>query len=213
MSDKDEYTPQPEDTVEDLEARETEEVNEGAEENETEEVEDSNDDGRVYSKKDVDKAAKRRQAALDRARKAEAELAELRKSSATKEERLKIEAAEEANRVAENLYKPAIVRKHLFYEMASLGLTKEQIPDIVDLIKMQNIEIDDEFNVEGADEEIQRIKDRFPKLFQSEEAETAVKRNRANTRKLPKADGSPKPAPEAPKTARDKIIARMKGES
>jgi hypothetical protein len=174
------------------------------------------DDGKVYTKADIEKAAKRRQAALERARKAEAKAAELEKKHATEEERIKLEAAEEAARKAEEVYKPAILRKHLYFEMAALGLTKEQIPDIVDLVKMDKIEIDDEFNIDGVDEEIERIKQRFPKLFETDDPEegeeTPKKKTTAPKKRVPKGDGSPKPPPEKPKSARDTIAARLRGE-
>lgn len=210
----DENTPKPEDNADDLENKDLGEDGGDNEDlgNEGGEVEDDDDvdeSKATYTKADVDKAAKRRQAALARARKAEQELADLKKQHATKEERLKLEAAEEAANKAEQVFKPAILRKHLFYEMATLGLTKEQIPDIVDLIKMDKIEVDDEFNIEGVDEEIERIKGRFPKLFETEEVE---EKKPTPKKKVPKGEGAPKPTPQKPLTAKEQIVKRLRGE-
>lgn len=203
----------PEDRIEDIET-EVEEVEEEVEDLETEETEDTKDD-RVYTKADIDKAAKRRQAALKKARELEQELTALKAQHESESERLVREAAEAASQKAEDTFKPALVRKELFYQMATLGLDKEQIPDLVDLIKMQEIEIDDEFNVLGVEEEIDRIKTKFPRLFEKdnsgeEEEETPPKKRAPRKRPVPKGDGADKQPPATRKlSAAEQLRSRL----
>lgn len=194
MSDK------PEDRIEDIE-HEVEEVEEELEEISDEEESESKKDDRVYTKADIDKAAKRRQAALKKARELEQELTTLKAQHESESEKLVREAAEAAAKKADETYKPALVRKELFYQMAALGLDKDQIPDLVDLIKMQEIEIDDEFNVLGVEDEIDRIKTKFPRLFEKDEPveEKDAEKKTPRKRRVPKADGADKQPPQTKK--------------
>jgi chromosome segregation ATPase len=204
MSDK------PEDRIEDLET-ELQEV-----EDEIQDLggDDQKSEDKVaeqtFTKADMDKAVKRRQAALKKARELEAELNRMKAETETETERQVREAAEAARSDAENLFKPALVRKELFYQMASLGLKKDQIPDMVDLIKMSEIEIDEDFNVLGVEEEIDRIKNKFPKLFESEEPKDEGEPKKQRRRIVPKADAADKQEP-APKklSAADKVRNRL----
>lgn len=202
----------PEDRIEDLEGT-SEEVTteESPEDDATEEVDEGPANGKTYTKADIDKAAKRRQAALDRARKAEKELAELKKQHATEEQRLQIEAEEKAAAQAAK-FKPTLVRQHVAYEMAFLGLNKDQISQVVKFVDMENIDVDlDDNSVSGVEEEVDRIKTTFPALFPETPKEDGTpKKKRTPT---PKSDGGPKPPPEKPRTAKDEIVRRLRGES
>jgi chromosome segregation ATPase len=205
MSDK------PEDRIEDLdkEIEEVEDELDEVSEEESESAEDKKDD-RVYTKADIDKAAKRRQAALKKARDLENELKTLKAEHETESDRLVREAAEKAIQQAEDTYKPALVRKELFYQMATLGLSKDQIPDLVDLIKMKEIDIDEDFNVLGVEEEIERLKNKFPRLFETDEPDPDKREKKApRKRPVPKGDGADKKAPETKTTAADQIRNRL----
>lgn len=165
----------------------------------------------TYSKAEFEKAAKRRQAALDRARKAEKELNELRKATATKEQKLQMEAEEKAKAQADR-FKPALVRQHVAYEMAFLGLNKTQINQVVKFVEMDNIDVDLEDNsVEGVESEVARIREIFPDLFPNEEETPAARAARKNApkKRVAKVDGADKPPPPKPQTARDKLRARL----
>lgn len=186
-------------------------------EDENTEVEDDDqgsevEDKKTYTKADIEKAAKRRQAALDRARKAEKELAELRKQHATEEQKLQIEAEEKAAAQAAK-FKPALVKQHVALEMAFLGLNKTQIDQIVKFVDMENIDVDlDDNSVSGVEEEVVRIQTTFPALFPSKSDEDeGEKKTTAPKKRVPRGDGSPKPPPEKPMSSRDKLIARMQG--
>lgn len=178
-------------------------------------ADDEPTNGKTYSKADIDKATKRRQAALDRARAAEKELAELKKQHATEEERLKIEAEEKAAAQAAK-FKPALVKSHISYEMAFLGLTKTQIEQLVKFVDMENIEVElDDNSVAGVEEEVEKIKATFPALFpekKNDADEDEDDKPRApKQRRTPKGDGGPKPRPEPKKTSRERLIDKMQG--
>lgn len=184
----------------------------GAEGTDDEDDEDEPESKQTYTKADIEKAAKRRQAALDRARKAEKELSDLRKATATKEQKLQIEAEEKAAEQAAK-FKPALVKQHVAYEMAFLGLTKDQIEEVVAFVKMENIEVDEENSVDGVEDEVLRIKNKFPSLFPEPKDDSDEEDKKpAPKKKAPKGDGAPKPTPKKPMTAAEKIRAQLRGE-
>ncbi len=186
--------------------------NDGTENNQDDDDEDEVDDKKVYTKADIEKAAKRRQAALDRARKAEKELQELRKKHATEEQRLQIEAEEKAQAQAAR-FKPALVKQHVAYEMSFLGLNKSQIEELVQFVNMENIDVDlDDNSVAGVEEEVLRIQEKFPSLFPKQGEDEDGEKKPQRRKRAPKADGGPKPAPEKPVSARDLIAKRLRGE-
>lgn len=184
-------------------------------------VEDEDDDDagevttkgkKVYSEEEFQRAVKRRQAALDRAKAAEEKARELEKQHATKEERQRIEAEEKAAEQAAK-FKPALVKQHVAYEMSFLGLNKAQIEELVPFVDMTKIDVDlDDNSVEGVEEEVLRIKEKFPSIFanvkkdEDDEGKPAKKR-------VPKADGAPKPEPKKELTAKERVVARLRGEN
>lgn len=184
-------------------------------------VEDDDDDDavevttkgkKVYSEEEFQRAVKRRQAALDRAKAAEERARELEKQHATKEERQRIEAEEKAAEQAAK-FKPALVKQHVAYEMSFLGLNKAQIEELVPFVDMTKIDVDlDDNSVEGVEEEVLRIKEKFPSIFanvkkdEDDEGKPVKKR-------VPKADGAPKPEPKKELTAKEKVIARLRGQN
>lgn len=197
----------PEDRIEDLE----QEIEEVEQEIEDAENDDTKSEERVYTKADVEKAARRRQTALKKARDLEKELRELKAQHETDNEKLTREAAEKAAAKAEATYKPALVQKELHYQLATLGLKKDQIPALIQLFKMDEIEIDEEFNVLGVEDEISRIKSTFPQLFveeKSDEDKAPVRK-----RRVPNADAGDRPKPEtktksSAEIARDRFLKR-----
>jgi hypothetical protein len=169
----------------------------------------------VYSEEEFKRAVKRRQAALERAKAAEARARELEKQHATKEERLRIEAEEKAEAQAAK-FKPALVRQHVAYEMSFLGLNKSQIEELVQFVDMTKIDVDLEDNsVDGVEEEVLRIKEKFPSIFanvnKSDEGEDGEKK--PQRKRVPKGDGGPKPPPKKELSAKEKIVARLRGEN
>lgn len=199
----------PEDRVEDLE-NELQEVEDEIQDLEAEGNGESKTEEQSFSKADMDKAVKRRQAALKKARDLENELNKLKAETETETERQVREAAQSARQDAEGLFKPALVRKELFYQMASLGLTKEQIPDMVDLIKMDEIDIDDEFNVLGVEDEIDRIRRKFPRLFETDEPKEKDEAEKKQRRRVvPKADAADKKEPPKKLSAADQVRNRL----
>lgn len=187
-----------------------------ADEDDDEEDEPLPDGKKVYSEEEFKRAVKRRQAALDRAKAAEARARELEKQHATKEERLRIEAEEKAEAQAAK-FKPALVRQHVAYEMSFLGLSKSQIEELVQFVDMTKIDVDLEDNsVDGVEEEVLRIKEKFPSIFanvnKSDEDEDGEKK-KPQRKRVPKGDGGPKPAPKKELTAKEKIVARLRGEN
>lgn len=208
----------PEDRVEDLEEQGNDEVE--AKEQEVDDAEEAVEkeeesarsaaSKETYSKAEFDKAVKRRQTALEEKRALAKELAELKKQHATKEQRIQMEAEEKAKAQADR-FKPALVKLHVAQEMAFLGLNKAQIAQIVRFVDMDNVDVDLEDNsVEGVEAEVARIQETFPALFpDAAEAEAAKKPSRKKA--APRADGADKPKPEAPKSARDQIAARLRG--
>lgn len=183
-------------------------------EDDDEEDEPLPDGKKVYSEDEFKRAVKRRQAALDRAKAAEARVRDLEKQHATKEDRLRIEAEEKAEAQAAK-FKPALVRQHVAYEMSFLGLSKTQIEELVQFVDMTKIDVDLEDNsVDGVEEEVLRIKEKFPSIFANVKAddEEDEKKN-PRKKRVPKGDGSPKPAPKKELSAKEKIVARLRGEN
>lgn len=167
---------------------------------------------KVYSEEEFQRAVKRRQAALDRAKAAEEKARELEKQHATKEERQRIEAEEKAEAQAAK-FKPALVRQHVAYEMSFLGLNKAQIEELVPFVDMTKIDVDLEDNsVEGVEEEVLRIKEKFPSIFANVKNEDDEDKGKQKKR-VPKADGAPKPEPKKELTSKEKIVARLRGEN
>jgi len=185
-------------------------------EDDDEEDEPLPDGKKVYSEEEFKRAVKRRQAALDRAKAAEARARELEKQHATKEERLRIEAEEKAEAQAAK-FKPALVRQHVAYEMSFLGLSKSQIEELVQFVDMTKIDVDLEDNsVDGVEEEVLRIKEKFPSIFanvKNDDEDEGGQKKPAPKKRTPKGDGSPKPPPQKTLTAKEKIVARLRGEN
>lgn len=185
-------------------------------------AEDSDDEGdeplpdgkKVYSEEEFKRAVKRRQAALERAKAAEARARELEKQYATKEERLRIEAEEKAEAQAAK-FKPALVRQHVAYEMSFLGLSKSQIEELVQFVDMTKIDVDLEDNsVDGVEEEVLRIKEKFPSIFANVKTdEDDPEKQTPRKKRVPKGDGGPKTPPKKELTAKEKIVARLRGEN
>lgn len=219
----------PEDRVEDLEdqnngpedqnAKDNDEGKQDTKKGPDADNDDADDDDdeptgqKTYTAAEFEKAVKRRQAALKRAQEAEKRAKELEKQHATKEQRLQIEAEEKAAQQAAR-FKPALVRQHVSYEMAFLGLNKQQIEQVVKFVDMENIDVDLEDNsVEGVEEEVVRIKSLFPDLFPTPgSSNESGARKTAKKKPVPRGDGAEKQAPKRQLSAKEQLIAKLRGE-
>lgn len=211
------------DKVEDVntEVEETEEVDE-VEEDEADDYTPSKGEDAKYTKADIDRAVERRQAALkerNEARKEKARLAkelrELKKQNETDAEKAAREAEEAklaAFEEASNKYKPALVKNYIEKELVSAGVKPGKVARLVRLMDIEDISVDNDFNVVGVEEQIDELKEEYPELFhvekpkeEDEEEEKPKRRRRA-----PKADASDKPAPKQEVTATEKLMSQLR---
>lgn len=169
------------------------------------------------------KAIKARQAAKKKLREAQAEAAELRRKNETEGEAKTREAAEKAAAAERNKYKPALV---MTGAKAALLAAKPKkgaagIPRLIKLMDLDEIEVNDDLELEGVDEEVARLQEEFPELFGEEpekdekddedkdEKKTAVRRRAPGSRAN---DGAGKKPPAAKKlTTSEIIMAKLQG--
>ncbi len=171
----------------------------------------------TVSRAELVKAIKRRQAASARAKKAEEELAELRRTNETESEKAVREASDKVTKDLNGKYKPALIK--ISAEAALLAANpkkgKEGLPRLIKLMDLDAIEITDELELEGVEEEVTRLQEEFPELFggepekKDEEEEKPAARRRPTSRQQ---DGAgKKPAPRQRSTS-EIIMAKLRGD-
>lgn len=91
------------------------------------------------------------------------------------------DAAQKATEAAEARYKPVAVRsaaRAAFMEAGLTDATAEQVKKLLRLIDMDDVEIGDDGEVDGLEDQIADIKDNFPALFAPKDEVTARRRTR-----------------------------------
>lgn len=191
---------------------------EGLDEEEEAEVEAGISD--TVSRAELVKAIKRRQAAAARAKKAEDELAELRRTNETESEKAVREAQDKITRDLTGKYKPALIK--VTAEAALLAAKpkkgKEGLPRLIKLMDLDAIEVTDDLELDGVEEEVLRLQEEFPELFGEEPAkdEKEEKEDKTTTRRrVPSSRGQDgagkKPTPKKMSTS-EIIMAKLRGD-
>lgn len=212
--------PKPEDRIEDLEDDSQDEGTDPEPDDDS-----GNDDADAGSdpepdqnhsyRDDIKKAVKRRQAALKRARELEEENKKLKAQNETEVEKARREATEEAAKAAADKYKPVIVRKEAEAGLLEAGVKPEKIKRLIKLMDLDDIDIDEDGDVEGVEEQVESLREEYPELFKSEASKAPESEEPAPRRKrAPRdPDGGPKSAPKKKKTSAEIHFERLTGRS
>jgi len=169
------------------------------------------------------KAIRARQAAKKRLREMEAEIRAEKAKNESESERKIREAQEKALAAATSKYKPALVKAGATAALLAAGPKrgKDGIPRLLKLMDLDAIDLTDDNDLEGVDEEVLRLQEEYPELFNdgSEEAKKEKEddeedkkpaRRRTTSRSV---DGAgKKPAPKK-QTTSEIILAKLRGEA
>lgn len=129
------------------------------------------------------------------------EIKDLRKQNETDTER----ASREADERAQARYKPTAIKANARSALLEADARPDRVGAIVPLLKLDDLEIDEEGDVTGLDAEVTRIKATYPEFFKSEEDEKPA------PKKPGKLAASGKPAPPKEKAPWDIIGDRISG--
>ena len=188
--------------VEEAEVEETEAPEEVEEEledgQEAEETGSKKDESNVVDRSELNKVIRQRQEVKKKLRDTEKKLAELERANETEAERVRREAAEEAAERVVSRYKPVLVRKTAEGRLLEAGVKPNKINRLIKLMDMEEIDVDEDLNVEGVDDEIDRLQEEFPELFRLKEEEEVEEKPRK--RRAPKAEASDRTPPPKKKT-------------
>lgn len=125
----------------------------------------------TVSREELVKAVRGRQAAKQKARELQAEIAALKAQHETESEKAVREASEKATKALENKYKPALVKASatalLLAAQPKKG--KDGIPRLLKLMNLDDIEVGENQEVEGVEEEVERLQADYPELFGGDE--------------------------------------------
>lgn len=162
------------------------------------------------------KAIKARQAAKAKTRELTQELAALRQQNETESEKKVREAEEKIAKALTNKYKPALVRTGAEAALLAAGPKKgkEGIPRLIKLMDMDAIDLTEELELEGVEEEVVRLQEEYPELFGGEpveepKEEKPAPRRRTTSRQV---DGAGKKPPTTKKSTSEMILAKLRGD-
>lgn len=171
------------------------------------------------------KAIKARQAAKKKLREVQAEAAALARKNETEGETKTREAVEKAAAAERNKYKPALVKTGATAALlaAKPKKGKEGIARLIKLMDLDEIEVNDDLELEGVEEEVERLQTEFPELFGEEptknekddekDDEDDKKTTRRRAPGSRQQDGAGKKPPAGKKLTTSEIIMRkLKGE-
>lgn len=175
----------------------------------------------TVSRAELVKAIKRRQAANKKARELQAELDEVRRTNETDSEKAVREAEEKITKLLTGKYKPALIKTAA--EAALLAAKpkkgKAGIPRLIKLMDLAEIEVNDDLELEGVEDEVTRLQEEFPELFddgtssdeepEKDEKKTTTPRRRVTSRSQ---DGAGKKTPPVKKSTSEIIMAKLRGD-
>lgn len=170
------------------------------------------------------KAIKARQAAKAKLRESNKALADLQRKNETEGDAKIREATEKAAAAERNKYKPALVKTGATAALlaAKPKKGKDGIARLIKLMDLDEIEVNDDLELEGVEEEVERLQAEFPELFGEEPAKSAAgdddedEKKPATRRRAPSSrsqDGAGKKPPAGKKlTTSEIIMKKLKGE-
>lgn len=122
-----------------------------------------------------------------------------------------IKAADEARTEAEARFKPMIVGKAARLGLVAAGLAPDTSEDrmkrLLKMIDMSDVDLDEDGEVSGLEDQIDQIKETLPELFRKPEPEPAPPAPKVRAPKVDAADR--KNVPPAPKTTGEMHAARI----
>ncbi|QEQ93588.1 hypothetical protein SEA_ZUKO_10 [Streptomyces phage Zuko] len=202
--------------------KETDDTDEGEEEDDlSAEAEAGASD--TVPRSELIKAIKARQAAKAKLREKDKALTELQRKNETEGDAKIREATEKAAKAERDKYKPALVKTGATAALLAAKPKKGAagIPRLIKLMDLDEIEVNEDLELEGVEEEVARLQEEFPELFGEEtedkggkekddDEKPAAKRRAPSTRQQ---DGAGK-KPPAPKklTTSEIIMKKLKGE-
>lgn len=177
----------------------------GDEEKETEKAKDKAKDTSkdLVSRSELRKAVAERQKAKSELRARETEIAALKAANEGAEEKAAREAREKATAEAEAKYKPVALRAALL----EAGVLPKKVPGVLKMLDLAEIEVNEDFEVTGLDDQLDGLRDDWPELFPS--AETEAKTERRGSRAADGADK--KPEKKKPPTTTERQAAALLG--
>ena len=173
------------------------------------------------------KAIRSRQSTKTKLRELQEQLTQERAKNESESERKVREAQEEAVKAATNRYKPALVKAGATAAILAAGPKKgkEGVPRLLKLMDLNAIDLTDDNDLEGVDEEVMRLQEEYPELFtdpaeeakkekdtdDEEEGKPARRTSRRTTSRS--ADGAgKKPVPKKRSTS-EILMAQLRGEA
>lgn len=170
------------------------------------------------------KAIKARQAAKAKLRESQKTIADLQRKNESESDAAIREATEKAAKAERDKYKPALVKTGATAALlaAKPKKGKDGIARLIKLMDLDEIEVNDDLELEGVEEEVERLQAEFPELFgeepakndkdddEGDEKKTTTRRRAPGSRAN---DGAGKKPPARKKMTTDEIImAKLKGE-
>ncbi len=172
------------------------------------------------------KAIKARQAAKTKLREVQAAIAAERAKHETEGETAVREATEKAAKTERDKYKPALVMTGARAALLAANPKKGAagIPRLIKMMDLDEIDVNDDLELEGVDEEVARLQEEFPELFGEEaakpkdeddkdEKETKPATTRRRVPSSRSQDGAGKKPPGGKKLSTSEIILKkLRGE-
>lgn len=169
------------------------------------------------------KAIKARQAAKKRLRELEEQIRQEKAKNESESERKIREAQEKTLKAATDKYKPALVKAGATAALLAAGPKKgkDGVPRLLKLMDLDAIDLTDDNDLEGVEEEVMRLQEEYPELFNDGDEETSKKddeevepkktpaRRRTTSRSQ---DGAPKKEAEKKLSTSEIILKKMRGE-
>lgn len=165
------------------------------------------------------KAIKGRQAAKAALRAKEQELKELQQKNESDSEKAVREAEERAAKAVTDRYKPALVRTGATAAILAAGPKngKAGVNRLIKLMNLDALDVTDEFELEGVEDEVARLVEEYPELFGEEaveekpavEKKPAVRKPAATSKSQ---DGADKKPAEKKMTTSEVLMKKLRGE-
>lgn len=165
------------------------------------------------------KAIKARQLAKKKLRELEEQVRQERAKNETESEKAIREAQEATLKAATDKYKPALVKAGATAAILAAGPKKgkDGVPRLLKLMDLDAIDLTEDNDLEGVEEEVMRLQEEYPELFNAgsdetdeEEKEEKKPRRRTTSRS---ADGAGKKPPATKISTSELILKKMRGEA
>ena len=171
------------------------------------------------------KAIKSRQATKAKLRELEAQLTQERSKNESESEKKIREAQEKTLKAATDKYKPALVKAGATAALLAAGPKKgkEGVPRLLKLMDLDAIDLTDDNDLEGVEEEVLRLQEEYPELFndgsesaKKDDDEEEVESKKTTTRRRTTSrsvDGAGKKPAEKKLSTSELILKKMRGEA